>query len=371
MEQKRSQISAFQKEIEQIQTKLEISLADLGKVVFPHMNPKDFPNEGTVEQIRSIEGEMERIDRLIEDINQANWGAKNSSEEIAQIEQRIAAIEFEKNSLYSRIGVIAYEEYTAGEAKDEFALIFSSVIHQNAKLTKAQKSLKDIELRYVAASVFERMSLRVKQKKIRKEIEQLNKERELLFRKAGKHICTSRLIKDIKSKTAGSIAVEYERLEKNHESLYSQLEERKKTRAKNEEILSHAGVADNLEKRIEELQESRSVHDDQLKKLYASLGSFLLEHPKIYQGKDIPELSTTLHAIESSREKIEQRKNDVKKLESEMKIDELKQYIDRDNQAMERKHAQITSLQKEIREIKGRVNQHADKIEELKRIIEG
>ncbi len=371
MEQKRSYITAALKEIDKLQQELNGSLSELGKVVVPHMKPKEIPQEGTVEQIRSLQGEIERVDQLIGEIHQANMGARSSSEEISQIEQRLASIEFEKNSLYSRIGVIAYEEYTAGEAKEEFSLIFSSVIHQNARLTKAQKSLKDIELRYVAASMFERMSLRVRQKKIRKEIELLNKEREQLFRKSGKQICTSKLIKDIKSRTAGTIAGEYDRLETTYEALYHQLEDKKKDRSKNEEILSHAGVADNLDKRIEELKESRAAHDENLQRLYAELGTYLLDRPEIFEKKEIPELSATLKSISACREKMQERQNRVKKLEADIKIDELKQFIDRDNQAIERKHTQITSLQKEIREIKNRVSQNTEKIEELKRIIEG
>ncbi len=369
MEQKRSQINSALKEIEKIQQKLNGNLAELGKTVSPHMKPREIPQEGTVEQIRSIQGEIERVDQLIGEIHQANMGARSSTEEISQIEQRLASIEFEKNSLYSRIGVIAYEEYTAGEVKEEFSLIFSSVIHQNARLTKAQKSLKDIELRYVAASMIERMSLRMKQKKIRKEIELLNKEREQLFRKSGKQICTSKLIKDIKSKTALTISAEYDRLETTYEALYRQLEEKKKDRSKNEEILTHAGVADNLDKRIDELKESRAVHEENLQKLYAELGSYLLERTEIFEKKDIPELTPTLKSIDACREQIEESQKKVRRLEAEIKIDELNQFIDRDTQSIERKHAQITGLQKEIREIKSRVTQNNEKIEELRQII--
>ncbi len=369
MEQKRSQITASHKEIEELQQELDRNLTELGRVISPHMSPKEVPQEGTVEQIRSLQGEIERVDQLISEINQANMGARSSSEEISQIEQRLASIEYEKNSLYSRIGVIAYEEYTAGEAKEEFSLIFASVLHQNARLTKAQKSLKDIELRYVAASVFERMTLRMRQKKIRREIEQLNKEREQLFRDAGKQICTTKLIRDIKSKTAGTIAAEYERLEKAYEALYKQLEEKKHDRSKNEEILSHAGVANNLEKRIEELKESKSVNEENLNRLYAELGAYVLDRPEIYQKKEIPELERTLKEIASCREQIEHRQYRVKQLEAEIKVEELRQFIERDNQAIERKHAQISSLEKEIEEIKKRVSQNSEKIEELKQII--
>ena len=370
MEQKRTQITAILKELDSYKLDLDGHLAELGRVVFPHMKPKEEPEEDTIEQIRSIQGEIERADQVISEIHQANMGARSSSEEISQIEQRLASIEFEKNSLYSRIGVIAYEEYTAGEAKEEFSLIFASVLHQNARLTKSQKSLKDIELRYVAASFIERMSLRMRQKKIRKEIELLNKEREQLFRKAGKQICTSNLIKDIRSKTAGTIASEYSRLEKTYETLYRQLEDKKRDRSKNEEILSHAGVADNLDKRVEQLKESRVVNEENLQKRYAALGAYLLERPQIYQKKDIPELSQTLKRISSTQEQISSRDAKVKKLEADMKIVELKQLIDRDNQAIDRKHAQITGLQKEIREIKQRVSQNSEKIEELQRVSE-
>jgi|GEM_PF-3141699 len=370
MEQKRAQIASHTKEIEKLQEELNKNLAELGRIVSPRMEPDQVPKEGTIEQIRSIEEEIERIDQLIDEINQANVKAKSSSEEISELEQRISSIEFEKNSLYSRIGVIAYEEYTAGQAKEEFSLIFSSVIHQNTQLTKAQKSLKDIELRYVAASVFERMSLRMKQKKIRKEIEALNKEREQMFQKAGKEICTSSLIREIRSKTASTIASEYERLEKTHEALYRQLEEKKNDRHKNEEILSHAGVSDNLEKRVDELKENKAVHENNLRSLYAHLGSYLLDRPEIYKGLDIPELSNTLKHIDECRKSIEKKENQVKKLEAEMKIEELKQFIERDNQAIERKQAQITNLQKEIQEIKKRVSQNTEKIDELSQIIE-
>ncbi len=370
MEQKRSQITTIFKELDKYKLELDGHLAELGRVVAPYMKPKEAPEEGTIEQIRSIQGEIERLDQVISEIHQANMGARSSSEEISQIEQRLASIEFEKNSLYSRIGVIAYEEYTAGEAKEEFSLIFSSVLHQNSRLTKSQKSLKDIELRYVAASFIERMSLRMRQKKIRKEIEVLNKEREQLFRKAGKQICTSNLIKDIRSRTASTISSEYERLEKTYETLYRQLEDKKRVRSKNEEILSHAGVADNLDKRVEQLKESRVVNEENLQKLYSQLGAYLVERPDIYTKKDIPELSQALKRISTSREKITEKESKVNKLEADIKIDDLKQLIDRDNQAIDRKHAQITGLQKEIREIKHRVSQNSEKIEELRQAAE-
>ncbi|MCF7952556.1 MAG: hypothetical protein K9K78_00565 [Spirochaetales bacterium] len=370
MEEKRSLINTYQKEVAKVQKILEQNLADLGKVVSPHIKPEEFPEKEILDQILGVEGEIKRIDRLIDDIHKADHAVKTSKEEISQIEQRLASIEFEKNSLYSRIGVIAYEEYTAGEASEEFSLVFSAVIHQNAKLTKVQKELKDIELRYVAASIFERVSLRMRQKKMRKEIDQLNEDREQLFRKAGKQICTSKMIKDIKSKTATSLAEEYTKLDKNQDLLNKRLEEKKSDKYRNEEMLSHAGVSENLDKRVEELNESKEVHDANIKQLYSKIGSYVLDHPDIYKDLKDDELKDILERIGEYRKRIEETEKKIKKLETELKISELMQIIDRDKQLVDNKRQQIEQIKREIVETERKIDQNNEKISEYKKITD-
>jgi len=369
MEEKRSLIHTYQKEVSKVQKMLDENLADLGKVVSPHVDPEDIPEKEILDQILGVEGEIKRIDRLIDDIKHADQAVKTSNEEITQIEQRLASIEFDKSSLYSRIGVIAYEEYTAGEANEEFSLVFSAVIHQNAKLTKIQKELKDIELRYVAASVLERMSLRMRQKKIRKQIDQLNDDREQLFRKAGKQICTSKMIKDIKSRTAASLAAEYAKLEKNQEDLNKRLEEKKSEKYRNEEILSHAGVSENLDKRIEELNESRQVHEANIRQLYSQIGSYALEHPELYKNIKDDSLEGILEKIGESQKRIDAAQQKIKKLETELKIAELMQVIERDKQSVDQKQQQIDQLNREIEETNRRIDQNNGRIEEFRKNI--
>jgi len=162
MEQNSAQIGEYRKEISGILSELEVQFEQLGKVLTRFSSPKFIEAKEMQTRIKAIEVDVDTLDMKISGIQQAKDKSQAAREEIAAIEQRLSSIDMEKNSLFSRIGVIAYEEYSAGSLGEEFSLLFTSVTHQNTELTKFQKALKENELRFVAAPFFEKMSLRIK-----------------------------------------------------------------------------------------------------------------------------------------------------------------------------------------------------------------
>jgi len=320
-------------------------------------------------RIKAIEVDVDTLDMKITEIQQAKDKSQAAREEIATIEQRLSSIDMEKNSLFSRIGVIAYEEYSAGSLGEEFSLLFTSVTHQNTELTKFQKALKENELRFVAAPFFEKMSLRIKRNKLKNEIQKLDSAREDLFRKAGKQISSSEYIKQVKSRNAIIISEDYKRISIESARLYEQMENRKSEGQKNEEFLLRAGVTGSIEKRVEELTKNRKLYYTNLQVLYIDLAHFMLDHPEeIAKVEEVPEAANNLQHIHKLERKQKELETKITQLEAKLRIAELETTIKNDQDRVEHLNGQITMLTKQIQDIKETVSQNRKQIVNLKKI---
>jgi len=369
MEEKSAQIAEYRKEISGLLSELEVQFEQLGKVLASFASPKFIEAKEMQTRIKALEEDVDTQDMKISEIQQAQEKSHEAREEIASIEQRLSAVDIEKNSLYSRIGVIAYEEYSAGSLGEEFSLLFTSVTHQNAELTRLQKALKENELRFVAAPFFEKMSLRLKRNKLKAEIQKLDSAREDLFRKAGKQICSSDYIKQVKSRNAVIIYEDYKRLGIESTRLYEQMETRKDERQRNEELLMRAGVTGSIETRIEELRKNRELYYKNLQVLYIDLAHFMLDHPEeLAKVEELPQAETNLkhiHKLERKQKELEQK---ITQLEARLRIAELEGVIKNDQDRVEHLNGQIALLSKQIQEIKDKVTQNRKQIVNLKRI---
>lgn len=371
MEQNHAQIAEYRKEIQGIVSEIEIQFEQLGKVLAGFSRPRSMEAREMQSRIKAIEEDVDNLDIKITDIKLAFDRSKAAKEEITSIEQRLTAIDMEKNSLYSRIGVIAYEEYSAGSLGEEFSLLFTSVTHQNAELTKLQKALKENELRYVAAPFFEKMSLRLKRNRLKGEIQKLDSAREELFRKAGKQISSSDHIKQLKSRNAMIISEDFRRLGIESTRLYEQMENRKTDRKTNEEFLARAGVVGSIENRVEELKKTRDLYFSNLKVLYLDLAHFMLEkEDEMSQVETIPEAETCLKHIHKLERKQKELENRISQLEAQIRIEELELLIESDQDRSAHLKNQISLLNRQIQEIDEKISQYRKQIVNLKRIAE-
>jgi chromosome segregation ATPase len=369
MEQKSAQIAEYRKEISGILSELEVQFEQLGKVLARFASPKFIEAKEMQTRIKAIEVDVDTLDMKISEIQQAKDKSQAAREEITTIEQRLSSIDMEKNSLFSRIGVIAYEEYSAGSLGEEFSLLFTSVTHQNTELTKFQKALKENELRFVAAPFFEKMSLRIKRNKLKNEIQKLDSAREDLFRKAGKQISSSDYIKQVKSRNAIIISEDYKRISIESARLYEQMENRKSEGQKNEEFLLRAGVTGSIEKRVEELTKNRELYYTNLQVLYIDLAHFMLDHPEeLAKVEEVPEAASNLQHIHKLERKQKELENKITQLEAKIRIAELETIIKNDQDRVEHLNGQITMLTKQIQDIKETVSQNRKQIVNLKKI---
>jgi len=369
MEQNSAQIGEYRKEISGILSELEVQFEQLGKVLTRFSSPKFIEAKEMQTRIKAIEVDVDTLDMKISGIQQAKDKSQAAREEIAAIEQRLSSIDMEKNSLFSRIGVIAYEEYSAGSLGEEFSLLFTSVTHQNTELTKFQKALKENELRFVAAPFFEKMSLRIKRNKLKNEIQKLDSAREDLFRKAGKQISSSDYIKQVKSRNAIIISEDYKRISIESARLYEQMENRKSEGQKNEEFLLRAGVTGSIEKRVGELTKNRELYYTNLQVLYIDLAHFMLDHPEeLAKVEEVPEAANNLQHIHKLERKQKELENKITQLEAKIRITELETIIKNDQDRVEHLNGQIIILTKQIQEIKETVSQNRKQIVNLKKI---
>lgn len=369
MEQNNAQITEYRKEISGILSELEVQFEQLGKVLARFATPKFIEAKEMQTRIKASEEDVDALDMKISGIQQAQEKSQAAKEEITTIEQRLSSIDMEKNSLYSRIGVIAYEEYSAGSLGEEFSLLFTSVTHQNTELTKFQKALKENELRFVAAPFFEKMSLRIKRNKLKNEIQKLDSAREDLFRKSGKQISSSDYIKQVKSRNAIIISEDFKRISIESARLYEQMENRKNEGQKNEEFLLRLGVTGSIDNKIGELQANRNLYYSNLQVLYIDLAHFMLDHPEeLAKVEEVHEAANNLQHIHKLERKQKELNNKITRLEAKIRITELESIINNDQDQVEHINGQITMLTKQIQEIKEKVSQNRKQIVNLKKI---
>ncbi len=371
MEEIRTKIAELKHICVTLDAQLKTRSQSFGEMVFPFEQSIEdqsladsYQLVGTQKEVVSaIEGDISRI-------KQATSASELAKVEISKIEQRLASIEFEKNSLYSRIGVITYEEYAAGEIGEEFSLLFTSITHQNAELSKIQKNLKENELRYLAASFFEKMSLKMKRNKMKSELEKMDVAREDLFKNSGKQICSSDLIGHVKSKNAVAISKDFSRLDQERDRMYALLESRKFEFNQNQDLLNHSGVDGDVNKRIKELEKQYHKAKAGLDAAFSALGSKAIgidEYRELAQNhEEILAIIYEINGLLAEREGV-QRQLDT--YDARLKIKELESTIDIDHQKETRVKSQVKVLNEQLEELKQRIASNRKQIAALKKMI--
>jgi DNA repair exonuclease SbcCD ATPase subunit len=371
MEETRTKIAECKQARVEIDTELRKQFGVYGRALWE----SDHPPEQTLEEFVQIVADRQKalgaVEKDIRDIQQAREAADTAKDEIARIEQRLASIEFEKNSLYSRIGVISYEEYAAGEIGEEFSLMFSAITHQNAELSRLQKQLKENELKHVAASFFEKMSLKMKRNKLKAEMEKLEASREELFSNAGRQISDSDLMELVKSKNAHTISQDFKRLDQERDRMYALLESKKFDYNRSQDILDQSGAESDAQKKIKELEKK-------LVKAERELGGALEELGKAAYDLDScrkrmveePKAADALEQIDGLLARRSQLDKQLAYLDAKVRIKELESAIDVDHQKEQRVSSQISSLNDQLKEIDQRIQQTRKQIRELGEVLE-
>ncbi len=371
MEEARTKIAEYKHACMTIDEQLKTQFEIYGKAaVEAEVSSDDEVVMDVRSRVQSKYAAVAEIEKSIRNIQQAKDASETAKAEISRIEQRLASIEFEKNSLYSRIGVITYEEYAAGEVGEEFSLLFTSITHQNAELSTIQKQLKENELRHVAASFFERMSLKLKRNKIKAEMEKLESAREDLFRNAGKQICNSELIKLVKSKNAAMISADFKRLDQERDRMYALMESRKFDFNKSQEILNQSGIDSDVNKKVRELEKRLEKAKEELGTEYAEMGRLAIEldyYVAALKGIDhLDEVVAEIDRLTLERKRIERK---LARLEAKIKIKELESIIDVDHQKDQRVRSQIEALNEQLKELDQRIVSNRKQISALKKVL--
>ena len=370
MELEKNSIAEYKKEIASILTEMNHQLELLGKALAVSSSPEFPEGKELIIKIKADEDDVSTIREKIHTITQADQRVKTAKEEITKIEQRLASLDYEKNNLYSRIGVIAYEEYTAGGLGEEFSLLFTSVNHQNSELMKAQKALKENELRFVAASFLEKMSLRLKKNRIKSDIQKLDSAREELFRKAGKQICATELIRQVKSKNAAIIFDDFKRLELENNSLLDQMNVRKNDCVLYEDLIANSGVTGAIEKHLDEQNKRLQDKEQALFGLYRAFGKMVREHNELIEqyAQDSGVISTLQSISDLEKEESTLEKH-IAELEILIKIEELELLISDEQSKIRHFNGQIESLTRQIKEVESKIAQNRKQIITLKKSI--
>lgn len=370
MELEKNSIAEYKKEIASILTEMNHQLELLGKALAVSSSPEFPEGKELIIKIKADEDDVSTIREKIHTITQADQRVKTAKEEITKIEQRLASLDYEKNNLYSRIGVIAYEEYTAGGLGEEFSLLFTSVNHQNSELMKAQKALKENELRFVAASFLEKMSLRLKKNRIKSDIQKLDSAREELFRKAGKQICATELIRQVKSKNAAIIFDDFKRLELENNSLLDQMNVRKNDCVLYEDLIANSGVTGAIEKHLDEQNKRLQEKEQALFGLYRAFGKMVREHNELIEqyAQDSGVISTLQSISDLEKEESTLEKH-IAELEILIKIEELELLISDEQSKIRHFNGQIESLTRQIKEVESKIAQNRKQIITLKKSI--
>ncbi len=371
MEEIRTKIAELKHICVTLDAQLKTRSRSFGELVFPFDPQVEDPILAETYQLVETQKEVVgAIEADIARIKQATSASELAKEEISKIEQRLASIEFEKNSLYSRIGVITYEEYAAGEIGEEFSLLFTSITHQNAELSRIQKNLKENELRHLAASFFEKMPLKMKRNKMKSELEKMDTAREDLFKNSGKQICNSDLIGHVKSKNAIAISKDFSRLDQERDRMYALLESRKFEFNQNQDLLNHSGVEGDVNKRIKELEKQYNKAKIGLDDAFTALGAKAHEIDE-YLGlaQQHEELLTVVNEINSlnlERTGIQQQ---LDTYDARLRIKELESTIDIDHQKETRVKSQVKVLNEQLEELKQRISSNRKQIAALKKLV--
>lgn len=367
MEESRTKIAEYKHTCSLIDEKLTEVYQKYGAAVYE----ADITHEADTirevfEQVSQKRSAADEIKRSIHHIEQAKTASETASEEIKKIEQRLASIEYEKNSLYSRIGVITYEEYAAGEVGEEFSLLFTSITHQNAELSRLQTGLKENELRYVASSFLEKMSLKRKRTKLKAEIEKMDTAREELFRNAGKQICNSELIKMVKSRNALVISNDFIRLDQERDRMYALLESRKIDYNRNQDLLVQSGIEGDVQKKVRDLDKRLEKAEHLVAADYAALGKVAMGEPRIVSLFNDEQMQNLYAEAAELRKQREHTERQLARLEASLKIKELESSIDVDHQKEQRIKGQLESLNVQLKELNNRTTANRKQIAKLK-----
>lgn len=220
----------------------------------------------------------------------------------------------------------------------------------------------------MAASFFEKMSLKMKRNKLKSELETMEQAREELFRSAGKQISNSELIEHVRSRNARVISDDFKRLDQERDRMYALLEARKFDYNRNQDLLNQSGVETDVAKKIRELDRLVTSAQESLQEGYAQLGSLLYRRKEaLPEDESITAASIEIAQLLERRSELEAK---ISRLEAKVRIKELESQIDVDYQKEQRIKSQLAVLTEQLEELDARITSQRSQIASLKQVLQ-
>jgi uncharacterized phage infection (PIP) family protein YhgE len=363
-----NQIDELKRGMEAEEHDLEILFTELGLLVCDLRQPfATGPCEQPYLQLAKTKTEHQDINARIDHLKQIGQQISRSASRISEVTDLIHTNEGLLSTVFSRIGVIAWEESASHVLPENLAHLLPDVTEQQKQIAHMQVQCTQAEQDILATNGVKKIPIYVKSYVLRRRLKRITDDSEFSFAESGRSIAAAGCIRQLASESAPALEEEYDRLSQEVAGYSEEITVLKQSISSSRDKLEKASVSGSVERTLLELKEMQKAASEKLG-LHAGLyGKTICRLDDPWKDLEIPpEVLKCYDQIRRHERIHSQMEKRIGELRIEIDISELLLLIGQDEERIAHLHDTIAQFEHQIDEIRLTIQENRERISKLK-----
>lgn len=368
MGRQRSQIEVVQRQIAVVDHDLEVLFAELGMHVLTLRQP--VVSDGCEQpylDLAKAKAALDDTDARILHFKQIGQNIQDASSRIGHVKDLLGEHERKLRLVYSRLGVIAWEEASSQVLSETVRRLLPSIEEQQRKANSLKKNHESASRRSRESGPWFKIPLKVKELLAEKRLNRYSRSHEEFFVESGRAIAEALCIRQLASSSAVELDGEYRTLMGEIAAWKEEMDMLHQKISTEQSRLEKEGAAGSIDRKVQDLEARRKDEAESVRIFAAVYGKAICSLSNCWKEIDVH--TETLRCYdqirrhERIRKQLEQR---ITELEIEREITDLVLLIEQDEERVLYLRQTIDQFNRQIDDIGRTIGRNREKIGQLK-----
>lgn len=368
MGRQRSQIEELERDILDAEGDIKLLFSELGMYAIsseePIVTTLATPLLNSLLQEKStlveLEEQIAHLKRIKQDLSDSNRS-------IGQLKKEILSHKKQLNTLYARIGVIAWEEAASGVLSSAIIELLPTIEERQEQLEELKREQEALTLKRQNMVAPLRLTSKIGSLFLLQRLKKFNLSQEQFFVEVGQKIGAEHLIENLASSLASSLEKEYRELSQELATRQEEVLLLQKKITDEKGRLDEQGIGGSIQRRIQEIQSQYREQLAQVRRVSESYGRALYKEQELFVTLSAnTKMGQCYFQIQQHERFRGQLEKQIEELRIESRIGELVYLIEQDGERINHIQRLIEQYNRQIEEIHATISSNREKIGKLK-----
>ncbi|MGI6432970.1 MAG: hypothetical protein ACOXZ4_03800 [Sphaerochaetaceae bacterium] len=371
MGRQRSEIEVIEEHIQTVEQDVQLLLGELGMHALELGVPLNI--EGSELLFASLAKEKSLLDALKQQtahLKQIGSNLTDSNKGIRELKKTIAQTQKELQVVFSRIGVIAWEESVSGVLASELDTLLPSLHQRQQQIENLRAEQATLHAKSEQTKPVLNLPLKLRLLVLSHRFNTAVKENRAFFEEVGQLISQADALPLLVSSSAPQLHQEVNRLQSEIEMCHQEVTLLQQQITEQKGRLEEVGVSGSIERKVQELQQIGKERQQTVNQLAIGYGTIISESTEPWKGREIPPIMLTCYDQIARHQRIrKQLQKKIGELNIESEIGELVYLIEQDEERILHIRGMIDQHNRQIVDIQKTIGANREKIGSLKQAL--